>query len=568
MNVATPAERRRSIQESVEPWRERPLHGAFDDAVSEYADRPLVITDDVVLSYAQTQEMSIDIAKGLIDLGVRKGDRVAVVMANFAEYIPLKIAISRTGAVAVPLNYLYRAQELRYVLGQSRANVLVTMSSFMDHEYVSTLDEIAPGWRHGSPEALPELRSVVVFETTAGGADGHGLTLDGVRNAGSRATTTVDVEVAGTDLGDIVYTSGTTGRPKGVMVSHDAYLRSSYATTLTRAFEDGRRLLFSAPLFHMFSYVEAFLPCLWVGGAVIPQKTFVPDAFLAAVERHQASEIVTVPTMTVALVEEAERASYRFDSLLALFSAAAPAPVWLWERSIRVFGVSELLTGYGMTESGAGITMTRPEDSLATVAGTVGQVKLAGASGCGEDPGLLGILKTVDPETGADLVPGSEGEVAIKAPTLMLGFWEKPEETTKVFDGTWLRTGDVGRVTPTGLSLTGRTKELYKSGGELVMPKEVEEVIARLPEVSQVYVVGLPDERWGEIGCAVVVAAPNAEVDTDGVIAHCKVHLARFKVPKRVVVMSVESLPTTPTGKMQKFQLVKDLVAMQSENLA
>jgi fatty-acyl-CoA synthase len=560
MTIPTPAARRAAIEQAVEPWRSRALHQVIDDAASMYADRPLVITDDLTLTYAEVRDRSRDLAAGLAALGIRKGDRVAFVMANFPDFVPIKVAIARAGAVAVPVNYLYRADELSYVLRQSRANVVITMSSFLDLDYQAMLDEIAPGWADGASPELPDLRQVVVYETTPGGARADQLTLDALAASG-REHTFDEVDVTGADLGDIVYTSGTTGRPKGVMVAHDGYLRSSYASALTRAFEDGRRLLFSAPLFHMFSYVEAFLPALWVGGAVIPQKTFVPSAFLEAVERHAASEIVAVPTMTVALVEEAERRDYRLDSLFALLSAAASSPIWLWEKSVRVLGVSELLTGYGMTESGAGITMSSPEDSVALVSSTVGRVKQAGSTGPAEDPSRIAVVKTVDPVTGEDLPAGTEGELAVKGPTMMLGFWDKPEETEKVFDGTWLRTGDVGVVTPEGVRLTGRTKELYKSGGELVMPKEVEEIISRLPSVSQVYAIGLPDERWGEIGCAVVVAAPGMTVDPEEVVAHCRAHLARFKVPKRVVVRSADSLPMTASGKVQKFALVQQLTA-------
>ncbi|MDX6233761.1 MAG: fatty-acyl-CoA synthase [Nocardioidaceae bacterium] len=558
--IASPDDRRRLIQESVEPWVPRPLHAVLDDLAVRYGDRDLVATPDRTYTYREAVEESLRIAGGLAARGIGPGDRVAIVMANYAEYVPLKFAISRLGAVAVPLNYLYREQELAYVLGQSRTNCLVTMSSFMDQHYSDMLDVIAPGWEDGDAPALPDLRSVVIFEN-----DGQQTTRDVTTfgdlcaDRGDDPTVVSSVNVSADDLSDIVYTSGTTGSPKGVMVRHDTYLRSSYATALTRAFEDGRRLLFAAPLFHMFSYVEALLASMWVGGTVIPQRTFSAPAFLEAVGTHRASEIVVVPTMTVALVEEAERTHYDLDSLLCVFSAAAPAPLWLWEKCRSVLKADEVITGYGMTESGAGVTMTRPEDSLEVVSRTVGRIKMAGTSGTADDPSALAVVRTVDPTTGAPLPDGTEGELALKAPTLMSGFWEKPDETVAVFDGEWLRTGDVGIVRPEGVSLTGRTKELYKSGGELVMPKEVEDVIARLDGVSQAYAIGLPDDRWGEIGCAVVVLSPGSTVDAEAVIAHCREHLARFKVPKRVAFRTVDSLPTTPSGKVRKVELVAQL---------
>ena len=562
--LPSPDNRRRAVESMVGTWRPRGLAEVFDTLSQAFGDRPLVITDDVTFTYAAVQEMSRRFAAALYRRGVRPGDRVALIMANYPDFVPIKIAIARLGAVAVPLNYLYRAVELRYVLQQSRANVLITMSTYTDQDYLALLDEIAPGWTAGDSPALPDLRHIFVFDTAGNGRSYPVPTVAELLAAASLPPFPSMPSVRGGELGDIVYTSGTTGRPKGVMVSHDAFLRSSYATALTRAFEDGRRVLFSAPLFHMFSYVEAFLAILWTGGAVIPQLAFDPALFLRGIEEHQASEIVTVPTMTVRLIQEAEQHQYDLRSLVAIMSAAAPAPVWLWRKCRTVLGVAEIMTGYGMTESGAGITMTRPEDSLELVSTTVGRVKFAGSAGLLDQPSTIAELRTVDPIDGSVLPPGTEGELVIRSPILLSGFWEKPDETAAVFDGTWLHTGDVGRIRADGfVELTGRTKELYKSGGELVMPKEVEEVIGGIDGVDQVFVLGLPDEKWGEIGCAVVVRRTDAAaLESEDILAACRTRLARFKVPKRVVFTTSADLPITPSGKIQKFQLRLDILAL------
>jgi fatty-acyl-CoA synthase len=224
-------------------------------------------------------------------------------------------------------------------------------------------------------------------------------------------------------------------------------------------------------------------------------------------------------------------------------------------------GVKEIMTGYGMTESGAGVTMSRPEDDLAVVMTSVGSVKYAGTAGLSDAPTMLAELKTVDLTNGKDLEPGAEGEIVVRSDTLMSGFWNKPNETDAVFDGTWLRTGDVGRIRSDGqLELTGRTKELYKSGGELVMPKEVEEVIEQIPGVNQSFVIGLPDDTWGEIGCAVILSDPGAELSAEDVIHACRAKLARFKVPKKVIFLNEEDLPLTASGKIQKAKLRDDVV--------
>ncbi|HYU83397.1 MAG TPA: fatty acid--CoA ligase family protein, partial [Kribbellaceae bacterium] len=247
--------------------------------------------------------------------------------------------------------------------------------------------------------------------------------------------------------------------------------------------------------------------------------------------------------------------SVDLSSLEAILCGSAPAPVWLWEQVEKDFGVSEIVTGYGMTECGGAMTLTLPEDPLELTSTTVGRPKLAGAAGVpGTD--VLVVYGTADPETGAELGPGEVGELFSVGPTTMIGFHDKPEETAAALREGRLYSGDLGRVRPDGyLELTGRSKELYKSGGELVMPKEIEELVGALPEVSQVFAVGLVDERWGEIGCLFVVRAPGAQLAEDDVLAHCRLHLARFKVPRRVVFLDVDQLPTTPTGKVQKFRL-------------
>ena len=249
--------------------------------------------------------------------------------------------------------------------------------------------------------------------------------------------------------GDILYTSGTTGLPKGVVVTHDAVLRTSYASALTRAYADGRRILFSLPCYHMFGYVEGLLSVMFAGGAIIPRTAFSPADYFASIERHRATEILAVPTMTVALLEHPGRAGYDLSSLTAILSGAAPAPVWVWQKVRSELGISEITTGYGMTECGGAMTLTRPEDPLEFHASTVGLPKLAGAAGV-PGTGDLCVYKTVDPLTGEDLPAGAEGELISTGPTHMLGYWDKPEETAQALRGGWVYSGDLGVVSPTG----------------------------------------------------------------------------------------------------------------------
>lgn len=565
--------RRQALRDAFPRWQPTTLHGRLDASAERHPNRPLVISDGTSLTYRDVVCESRRLAEGLRRLGVEAGDRIGLVMANHPEFVTLKFAISRTGAIAVPFNYLYRQDELAYVLADSGCRVLVTMTGFDGLDYQGMLDGFAAGWdrpdfanrRGGSGDAVPQLRHVVVLDT-----DGHARR--GVRTvadlASVGASTEPDVDsTSPDDPADMLYTSGTTGTPKGVVTTHDAVLRTAYASALTRAYEDGRRILFSLPCYHMFGYIEGLLSVLYVGGAVIPLTSFSAEGYFASIQRHRATDMLCVPTMAVAMVEHPARPSYDLSSLTALLCGSAPAPAWLWPRIAADFGVPEIVTGYGMTECGGAMTLTRPEDPLHMTTETAGRPKMAGAAAVSGSDELV-VYKTVEPATGADLPAGEEGELASWGPTVMQGFWNRPEQTADALRGGWLHSGDLGVVRPDGyLRVTGRSKELYKSGGELVMPKEIEDLLARYDDISQVFAIGLVDERWGEIGCAVVVRAPDAILTEADVVARCRQNLAKFKVPKRVVFVDADELPKTPTGKVQKFRLV-ELVARDAASPA
>lgn len=554
--LASVEARRAAIAARYPRWNPTTLDRLLQEAAASYGERPLVMTDERTLDYRAALARSELLARGLRALGVRPGDRVALVMANHAEFVPLVFAVWRLGAAAIPVNYLFRAEELGYVIGQSACRVAVTMRSFRDLDYLAAFDRIAPGWREGRQTAFPALETVVVFGEAPAGV----LSVDDLaaRGAGDNAPLPPN-PVGPDDMAVIMYTSGTTGLPKGVIQTHDNLARSAFAGAYHQAFEDGRRTLFSLPLYHAFGLVEGLLAALFVGGAVIPQLVFDPGAMLAAIERHRASYLMLVPTMSVALLEHPALERHDLSSLVAVLAGAAPTPVWVWEKLKQKLGLEEVFTGYGMTELGAATVMTAPRDALDLVSTTVGRIMDGGPAGIPELGGLLAEYKTVDPFTGADLPPGAEGELAARGPICTPGYFEKPTETAALrMEGGWVRSGDLGRVRPDGyVELTGRSKELYKTGGELVAPKEVEELLTAYPGIGQAFVFGIPDERWGEIGCAWVVPSPGASPSEAEVIDYVKSRLARFKVPKHVLFSDAAALPTTATGKVQKFQLVK-----------
>jgi fatty-acyl-CoA synthase len=549
-------DRREALRRRFPQWRGWSLAELLDSVTEAHPDRPLVITDERVHSYRDVQEWSARLAEGLRASGVRPGEHVALVMANYPEFVALKFAIARVGAVAVPVNFLLRRDELAYVLEQSDAVLLVTMNRFRSQDYLAALDELVPGWeRLAGGLRFPKLRQVVVFST------------DGEVRAGTRSLADLAGQAPGapgsvtspSTPADIIYTSGTTGTPKGVIVTHDMFLRTAYASAWTRAFEDGRRILFSLPLYHVFGYVEGLLAALFAGGAIIPQVTFDPVGTLHGVGAHRASEVIMVPTMTLDVLDAARRASFDLSSLRVVFSSGGQSPATVWQEIRHLLGAEEIFTGYGMTETTASTTCTAPDDPIDRLVSGNGRYKPADVAGDPALDGVLAVYKTLDLVTGEDLPPTGVGELVVRGPAVTAGYYNKPEETAAAFDAAgWFRTGDIGRIDAAGyLSLTGRKKECYRCGGELVVPREVEDVLLGHPAVVQAHVVPLPHDRMGEVGVGFVVLDEEVPVSPSALVEWCGERLARFKVPAHVVPVPAGDLPTSATGKVQKFLLAE-----------
>jgi len=559
----TPAGRRERLAAAFPAWTPMTISQQLDAMAGRYPERPLVITDERAFSYADIRDWSRQLAAGLLQLGVQARDHVAVVMANYPEFVALKYAIARVGAVAVPVNYLLRGRELRYILEQSDSVLLVTMNRFGDRDYLGDLDGIAPGWEsRGGGSALPRLRHVVVFST------------DGAQRSAARALQALAIEP---DAGlhaelvqrdarndpdfrsDIVYTSGTTGYPKGVMLTHQMILRAAYASAFTRAFEDGRRILFALPMYHVFGYVECLVACTYVGGAIIPHTSFDAKRMLVAAQQHRASEMVCVPVMTLKILEIAREQGFDGRHLLAMFNSGGASPPGIWQDIRDLLGAREILTAYGMSETTASTTCTFPEGPDERLLNSNGKLKFAGVAG---DPALGGILaeyKVIDPETGCGLPLGQRGELMARGPIVTRGYYNKPEETAAALEADgWLHTGDVGSLDAEGyLVLTGRIKETYRCGGEMVIPREIEEIINSHPLVAQSYAVGVPHERMGEVGCVCVVPNSSTLPETQELIDLCARNLARFKVPRHILFIAESDVPMTATGRPQKFKLAE-----------
>ncbi len=563
--AASVAVRQQALGARFPAWRPRTLDQLFDAMAGEFAGRPCVVTDDASWSYAEMKAWSERLAAGLAQSGVKPGDHVGLLMANYPHFVAAKLAIARAGAVCVPINFLNRRDELGYLLKQSDQVLLITMDSFRGLDYLGFLDELAPGWeRSGGGESFPRLRQVVVMPTGERPARPGLRTLDDLAASGERAGAWQPPAHPDPDsLCDIIYTSGTTGAPKGVMISHDMMLRTAFGSSWGRAFEDGRRILFSLPMYHVYGYVEGLLASWFVGGAIVPQLRFDAAETLDGIERHQATDVLLIPTMTLALVDEQKKRRRPLASLHSMISSGGRSPATLWPEIDQWLGPVELTTGYGMTEVTASSTVTRPDDPPERRLHTNGRLRDVGPAG---DPALGGRLvayRVVDPETLQDVPPGEVGELVARGPGVTAGYYNKPEATAEAFtpDG-WLRTGDLGRIDGDDyLTLVGRRKESYRCGGELVMPTEVEDLLVTHPAVLQAHVVPIPDERMGEVGVVFVVLRDAPAVTDDDLLALCRERVARFKVPRHVLRIRAEDIPATPSGRARKFMLTQ--IALQ-----
>jgi fatty-acyl-CoA synthase len=423
-----------ALQSRFESWPDLTLPSLFDQVAEAHPDRPAIFTKEGIWTYQQLAHRSKMLAAAIAASEIPEGSRIAVVMANFAEFICIKLAIARSGCIAVPVNFQLRLDELEYVLDQAGCCAMFGMASFRDRDYLPDFDLLL--------DRLEQLRFIVVRDE-ASYPSGRIHTLNEF-SARADSRSLVDLEnrqgrLTANSISDIVYTSGTTGRPKGAMLTHDMLLRSAYSSALTRAFEDGRRILFALPMYHVFGYVECWIAGLFVGGAIIPQAAFDPVEMIELAETYNATDIVCVPVMTHALISSVRERGRFSAPLRAFFNSGGVNVPTVWEEIHDVFGVSEIHTAYGMTETTASTMCTRSGAPLTILQETNGQYKLAGVAGSPEIGGRVALYRVVDPVTGREVAAGQTGELQVKGPVVTRGYYRKPEETLESFtsDG-WL----------------------------------------------------------------------------------------------------------------------------------
>ncbi|WP_421843818.1 3-((3aS,4S,7aS)-7a-methyl-1,5-dioxo-octahydro-1H-inden-4-yl)propanoate--CoA ligase FadD3 [Mycobacterium sp.] len=504
----------------------RTVPAALDRLAHQFPDHNAIITEDRCITAATLRDEVHRATAALISLGVEPGDRVAIWSPNTWHWVVACLAIHHAGAAIVPLNTRYTAPEAADILARTAAPVLFGMGRFLDTDRVGDL----------SRDALPALRHIVRVPI-----DEDDGTWDEFMARGNEpgAADTVKVRVAAVmpdDISDIMFTSGTTGRSKGVLCAHQQSLAGSAAWAARGQITSDDRYLCINPFFHNFGYKAGILACLQTGATLIPHLTFDPLRALQAIEQHSITVLPGPPTIYQTLLDHPARQDHDLSSLRFAVTGAATVPVVLVERMQSELDFDIVLTAYGLTEANGMGTMCRPEDDAVTVATTCGR-------------------PFADFELRIDSADGEAGEVLLRGPNVMLGYLDDQEATDAAIDSDgWLHTGDIGAVDEAGnLRITDRLKDMYICGGFNVYPAEVEQVLARMDGVADAAVIGVPDQRLGEVGRAFIVARAGSSVSEESVISYSREHLANFKAPRSV--RFVDTLPRNAGGKVVKPQL-------------
>ncbi len=488
-------------------------------------------------TYGEVDARVDDIARSLLALGVQRGDHVAVWATNWPEWTLAFLATARLGAVLVTVNPAYRTHELSYALNQSEAKVLFLVDRFKSSDYFAMMDEVRG--------EVPLLRSVVSMKEHA---PPGALTWPGFLALG-RAVPAAEVHrrealVAPLDPANLQYTSGTTGFPKGVLLSHRSILLNAWYVGEAQRLGPDDRVCVPVPFYHCFGIVMGTLGALvHQSTMLVPAEHFTPESVLDCVEQERATSLYGVPTMFVAELEHESFAGRDLSSLRTGIMAGSPCPIEVMNRVVNDMGAREVTIAYGLTEASPVITQTLADDPVELRVSTVGR----------PIPGVE--VRIVDPATGRVLPDGEQGELQARGHGVMLGYWKMPEATAEaILEGGWLRTGDLAERHADGCyRITGRIKDMIIRGGENIYPREIEEFLYTHPAVESAQAVGVPDPRFGEEVCVWIKLRKGAQATVDEIRAYCKERLAYFKVPR--YVRFVEDFPLTVTGKVQKYRI-------------
>ena len=517
-----------------------------DDAALRHGSAEALVDGVVRLTYAQLAEEVDRYARGFLAAGLGAGDRVAVWAPNCAEWMLAALGLLRAGGVLVPLNTRFKGGEAAYIIRDAGASTLVTVRGFLGADYPAML----AGQDTGDLARIILLRDE--GETADGAADGVPVTElgaflragEGVDPAESAARAAA---VQPDDVSDLIFTSGTTGHPKGAAATHAQSLRTFGTWSSIVGLTAGDRYLVVNPFFHTFGYKAGILACLMAGATVVPEPVFDPSAVMARIGAEHISVLPGPPTLYQTLLSDPRRAEHDLSSLRLGVTGAAVVPVELVQAMRDELGFDTVLTAYGLTESCGTVTMCRRSDPPEIVAATSGRAI----------PGLE--VRAV--AGGADVAPGEPGEIVVRGYTVMPGYWGNEAATAEAIDAEgWLHTGDIGVLDPAGnVTITDRVKDMFVVGGFNAYPAEIEAILRGHEAVAQVAVVGVPDDRMGEVGCAYIVPTEAAAAGTDpvelgrAILSWSRGAMANYKVPRGVVL--VDALPVNASGKVLKREL-------------
>jgi fatty-acyl-CoA synthase len=509
-----------------------------------YADRAVRYT------YRELQQAADQVAKALIGMGIKKGEKIALWATNVPQWVLLQLGSAKMGAILVTVNTAYQSSELEYLLKQSDSVALFLVENYKQLDYIDTLSRVLPelvGLSADKPYTLPKVpklrHGIVLSDNSHPGLMKWTDFLRFGEGVSDAILEQYQAETQPEDVINIQYTSGTTGFPKGVMLSHNNIVNNANAVADAMNLTEEDRLCFPVPLFHCFGCVMSSLACVTKGATMVPVEYFETNAVLSTVEKERCTALHGVPTMFIAELEALKSTKYDISTLRKGIMAGSPCPVEVMKQVISVMGMEEVTIAYGQTESSPVITQTRIDDSLERRVSTVGRA-------------LEGVeVKIVDPVTNAEMSFGQQGELCARGYSIMAGYYNMPQATAMAVDDEgWLHTGDLAVMDEEGYcNITGRLKDMIIRGGENIYPKEIEEFLYRHPKIADVQVVGLPDERYGEEVLAVVRLREGEQVSEAELREFCKGQIAKHKIPRYVEF--VNAYPITASGKIQKYRL-------------
>ncbi len=507
------------------------------------------------LTWKELNEEAEAIAKGWLKLGIKKGDHIAIWATNVKEWLLTLFSSAKIGAVLVTVNTNYKIYEAEYLLKQSDTDVLVLIDGWKDSNYVGIINELIPDLKNSTDcvvktERFPKLKRVVYVGEEDRVPQGM-LWFDKVKEMGKSVT---DAELKAVmdsiDVHDVVnmqYTSGTTGFPKGVMLTHYNIINNGKTIGDGMAFSEEDKLCITVPLFHCFGLVLATMACITHATQMVPVDYFQPVKVMETMEREQCTAVHGVPTMFIAMLEHKEFPRFKFNLRTGIM-AGSPCPVEVMKKVNSLMGMKDIVIVYGQTEASPGCTMTTTTDSIDKRVNTVGRAF----------PGVE--CKIVDPETGKELPPHTPGEFVARGYNIMRGYYNMPAATEQAIDKDgWLHTGDLCTVDEEGYyKVVGRIKDMIIRGGENIYPKELEDFLYTYEKVSDVQVIGVPSKAYGEEVMACIILKEGETATEDEIKDYCRANMARYKVPK--YVRFVTSFPMNAAGKIQKYKMREEAI--------